>query len=328
MLANPAGVQVLIDGNTVTLRGAVRTSDEARLIGGHGPAHPRRRRHQERTGLPAAREPRLEPAGTDHTRSPPGSPGGLRRFYNTGVHPIPDPKDTRAWPASTRTSRRSRRPRPPKPFKVTFMDEETGAEDRSAGRPRHVPARPHRAGRQPARHRRRRPGSRSTTPAAACAPARPATSTSQQGREACSKATEDEEDEARQGPGRHTRVAAELPVRARTGPQDLVVLIPKWNRNQVKEGHALSSGQWSGQDTSRRISRANCPCILVRSACPIRGQKLARLSPCGCVWPRQRRMIQIRSPFREHRSPTSHEVQPCDAGWPPRWCSPPPRPWP
>src|SRR5262249_57986395 len=34
MIANPAGVQVLVEGNNVTLRGAVKDEDEARMIVG------------------------------------------------------------------------------------------------------------------------------------------------------------------------------------------------------------------------------------------------------------------------------------------------------
>ena len=58
----------------------------------------------------------------------------------------------------------------------------------------------------------------------------------QQGGGSCSKATEDEEDELDKAPGVEpdSRLACQC---VPNGTQDLIVLIPKWNRNQVKEGH-------------------------------------------------------------------------------------------
>lgn len=58
----------------------------------------------------------------------------------------------------------------------------------------------------------------------------------QKGGESCSRATEDEEDMLDEAPGVEpdSRLACQC---VPDGTQDLVVLIPKWNRNQVKEGH-------------------------------------------------------------------------------------------
>ncbi|MFO0806541.1 MAG: 2Fe-2S iron-sulfur cluster-binding protein [Gemmataceae bacterium] len=58
----------------------------------------------------------------------------------------------------------------------------------------------------------------------------------QQGLESCSKSTDDEEDELDKAPGLspESRLACQC---VPNGTKDLVVLIPKWNRNQVKEGH-------------------------------------------------------------------------------------------
>lgn len=58
----------------------------------------------------------------------------------------------------------------------------------------------------------------------------------QQGLETCSKSTDDEEDELDKAPGLspESRLACQC---VPNGTRDLVVLIPKWNRNQVKEGH-------------------------------------------------------------------------------------------
>ena len=58
----------------------------------------------------------------------------------------------------------------------------------------------------------------------------------QQGLESCSKATEDEEDELDKAPALtpESRLSCQC---VPNGSRDLVVLIPKWNRNQVKEGH-------------------------------------------------------------------------------------------
>lgn len=58
----------------------------------------------------------------------------------------------------------------------------------------------------------------------------------QQGAGSCSKATENEEDELDKAPGVEpdSRLACQC---VPNGTQDLIVLVPKWNRNQVKEGH-------------------------------------------------------------------------------------------
>jgi ferredoxin, 2Fe-2S len=58
----------------------------------------------------------------------------------------------------------------------------------------------------------------------------------QKGGESCSKATENEEDELEKAPGVEldSRLACQC---VPDGTQDLIVLIPRWNRNQVKEGH-------------------------------------------------------------------------------------------
>ncbi len=58
----------------------------------------------------------------------------------------------------------------------------------------------------------------------------------QKGRGSCSPATEDEEDELDKAPdlSMDSRLSCQC---VPNGTQDLVVLIPKWNRNQVKEGH-------------------------------------------------------------------------------------------
>jgi len=58
----------------------------------------------------------------------------------------------------------------------------------------------------------------------------------QAGGDSCSKATENEEDELDKAPGVEpdSRLACQC---VPDGTQDLLVLIPKWNRNQVTEGH-------------------------------------------------------------------------------------------
>ena len=58
----------------------------------------------------------------------------------------------------------------------------------------------------------------------------------QQGGGSCPRATEDEEDELDKAPDVSTdsRLACQC---VPDGSQDLLVLIPKWNRNQVTEGH-------------------------------------------------------------------------------------------
>jgi 2Fe-2S ferredoxin len=58
----------------------------------------------------------------------------------------------------------------------------------------------------------------------------------QKGGESCSKATENEEDELEKAPdvSLDSRLACQC---VPNGKQDLLVLIPKWNRNQVSEGH-------------------------------------------------------------------------------------------
>ncbi len=57
-----------------------------------------------------------------------------------------------------------------------------------------------------------------------------------EGGKSCSKATENEEDELDKAPGVEpdSRLACQC---VPDGTQNLLVLIPKWNRNQVKEGH-------------------------------------------------------------------------------------------
>ena len=56
----------------------------------------------------------------------------------------------------------------------------------------------------------------------------------QKGAESCSKATEDEEDELDKAPALtpESRLSCQC---VPNGSQNLVVLIPKWNRNKVKE---------------------------------------------------------------------------------------------
>src|SRR6266545_3922436 len=58
----------------------------------------------------------------------------------------------------------------------------------------------------------------------------------QRGGKSCSEATENEEDELDKAPDLSTdsRLACQC---VPNGSQDLLVLIPKWNRNQVQEGH-------------------------------------------------------------------------------------------
>lgn len=58
----------------------------------------------------------------------------------------------------------------------------------------------------------------------------------EKGLETCSRATEDEEDELDQAPAvqSNSRLSCQC---VPSGTLDLVVIIPKWNRNQVKEGH-------------------------------------------------------------------------------------------
>ena len=58
----------------------------------------------------------------------------------------------------------------------------------------------------------------------------------EKGLETCSSATEDEEDELDQAPAlqSNSRLSCQC---VPSGAADLVVIIPKWNRNQVKEGH-------------------------------------------------------------------------------------------
>lgn len=57
-----------------------------------------------------------------------------------------------------------------------------------------------------------------------------------EGLKSCSAATEDEEDELDQAPALtpESRLSCQC---VPNGTVDLVVVIPKWNRNQVKEGH-------------------------------------------------------------------------------------------
>ena len=56
------------------------------------------------------------------------------------------------------------------------------------------------------------------------------------GAESCPPATEDEEDELDQAPAvtSESRLSCQC---VPDGSADVVVVIPKWNRNQVKEGH-------------------------------------------------------------------------------------------
>jgi len=58
----------------------------------------------------------------------------------------------------------------------------------------------------------------------------------QDGLDTCSKATEDEEDELDKAPGLTTESRLSCQC-VPNGSKDLLVLIPKWNRNQVQEGH-------------------------------------------------------------------------------------------
>ena len=57
-----------------------------------------------------------------------------------------------------------------------------------------------------------------------------------QGGGSCSKATEDEDDELDKAPAvtPESRLSCQC---VPNGTADVVVVIPKWNRNQVKEGH-------------------------------------------------------------------------------------------
>ncbi len=58
----------------------------------------------------------------------------------------------------------------------------------------------------------------------------------QKGGKSCNPATEDEEDMLDEAPDVSTdsRLSCQC---VPNGTEDLVVLVPKWNRNQVKEGH-------------------------------------------------------------------------------------------
>jgi 2Fe-2S ferredoxin len=58
----------------------------------------------------------------------------------------------------------------------------------------------------------------------------------QSGLETCSKATEDEEDELDKAPALtpESRLSCQC---VPNGRRDLVVVVPKWNRNQVQERH-------------------------------------------------------------------------------------------
>ena len=58
----------------------------------------------------------------------------------------------------------------------------------------------------------------------------------QEGGKSCSRATDDEEDELDKAPALtpDSRLSCQC---VPDGSADVVVLIPKWNRNQVKEGH-------------------------------------------------------------------------------------------
>lgn len=58
----------------------------------------------------------------------------------------------------------------------------------------------------------------------------------QQGGASCSKATDDEEDELDKAPALtpDSRLSCQC---VPNGSADVLVVIPKWNRNQVKEGH-------------------------------------------------------------------------------------------
>lgn len=58
----------------------------------------------------------------------------------------------------------------------------------------------------------------------------------QEGLDTCSTATEDEEDELDKAPGVTTESRLSCQC-VPNGSKDLLVLIPKWNRNAVKEGH-------------------------------------------------------------------------------------------
>jgi 2Fe-2S ferredoxin len=58
----------------------------------------------------------------------------------------------------------------------------------------------------------------------------------EKGLESCSRATEDEDEELDKAPALqlNSRLSCQC---VPNGTVDLVVIIPKWNRNQVKEGH-------------------------------------------------------------------------------------------
>ena len=58
----------------------------------------------------------------------------------------------------------------------------------------------------------------------------------EKGLETCQPATEDEEDELDQAPALqpNSRLSCQC---VPSGASDMVVIVPRWNRNQVKEGH-------------------------------------------------------------------------------------------
>jgi len=58
----------------------------------------------------------------------------------------------------------------------------------------------------------------------------------QKGAESCSKSTENEEDELDKAPALTTESRLSCQC-VPDGSADVVVVIPKWNRNQVSEGH-------------------------------------------------------------------------------------------
>jgi 2Fe-2S ferredoxin len=127
-------------------------------------------------------------------------------------------------------------PRPEKPFKVTFIDEETGTSKTYLMDPAKFPyghigrdgsllAIAEEAGVEI---------NHSCGGVCACSTCHVYV---QEGLKTCSPATEDEEDELDKAPALQpdSRLSCQC---VPDGTADVVVVIPKWNRNQVKEGHS------------------------------------------------------------------------------------------
>jgi 2Fe-2S ferredoxin len=125
--------------------------------------------------------------------------------------------------------------RPDRPFKVTFVDEETGQETVFEVDPAHIPY-----------DRTGEPGSlldiatgagleidHSCGGVCACATCHVYVT---KGLDTCPPATEDEEDmlDTARGLTPESRLSCQC---VPNGTQDLTVVIPKWNKNLVKEGH-------------------------------------------------------------------------------------------